>query len=268
MMKMNCDIIQDLIPSYVDGICSDATKEYVEEHVRECNQCRKQVEIYRDTEISDHNIEQKQIDGFKKYRRHMKSMNLLSMVLVLLLIGLGTYTFCTNYISLSTTVYYMMFPICMIGLYLITGEKRNMKRAKKKDYIVAALSIIDTVCAIGFMLYAVNCVISGKTVFSVENTQLGPFIHKVWGILFLLLVIGFVYLLLRMIRNNVNNKCMIGLQMMEMFLLLAYVTLLKKLTSIEAFYGVFTQTTVIIGVMGFAGIIVFAVIEQKAKKTI
>jgi hypothetical protein len=144
------------------------------------------------------------------------------------------------------------------------GKKGNMKRAEKKDYIVAALSIIDTVVAISFMLYAMNCIINGKKVFSVENAQLGPFINIVWGILFLLLVIGFVYLLLRMIRNN-NNKWMICLQMMEMFLLLAYVTLLSNLTSIEGFYAKFTQITVVIGTMGLAGIIVFAVIRQEGE---
>jgi hypothetical protein len=265
MNKMNCDIIQDLIPSYVDGICSDATKECVKEHVEECNKCRKLVEIYRDTEISDRNVEQKQIDGFKKFHSQIKLMNLFSLVLVFLLIGLGTYTFCTNFISLSTIIYYVLFPICMIGLYLYMGKKGNMKRAEKKDYIVAALSIIDTICAIGFMLYAMNCIINGKKVFSMEKAQLGPFINIVWGILFLLLVIGFVYLLLRMIRNNINNKWMVCLQMMGMFLLLAYVTLLSDLTSNEGFYAKFNQITVVIGTMGLAGVIVFAVIRHEGE---
>ncbi len=265
MKLMNCDIIQDLIPSYVDGICSDATKECVEEHVRECNQCRKRIEIFRDTEISDSNIEQKQIDVFKKFHSHMKFMKLFSVVLLLLLIGLGTYNFCTNYISLSAMIYYVLFPICMIGLYLFTGEKGDMKRSEKKDYIVAILSIIDIICAIGFMLYVINGVFNGKNMLSVGNAHLGPLMNKVWGILFLLLVISFMYLLFRMLRNNIYNICMMCLQMMGMFLLLTYVTLLRNLTSIKEFYGLFTQITVVIGTMGFIGIIAFAVIGQKRK---
>lgn len=43
-MKMHCDVIQDLIPSYLDGICSEKTKELVEEHLLECKQCRMFVE--------------------------------------------------------------------------------------------------------------------------------------------------------------------------------------------------------------------------------
>lgn len=268
MKIMNCDIIQDLIPSYVDGICSDASKECVEEHVRECNRCKKQVMIYQDAEISDSNIEQIQIDGFKKFHNKMKLMNLFSMVLVILLIGLGTYTFCTSYRILSTFSYYMLFPICMIGLYLFTTNKKHMQRLEKKDSIVAVLSLINIVFTIGFMFYVINCIISGKPVFSVKSAQLGPFINKVWGIQFLLFVIGFVYLLLRMIRNNINNKSMICLQMMGMFLLLAYVTVLKELISFEEIYGRFTQITVIIVTTGLIGSLLFAVIGQKGKKAI
>jgi hypothetical protein len=263
MKTMSCDIIQDLLPSYVDGICSDATKECVKDHMLECDQCKKLVEIYRDTEISDCSIEQKQIDGFKKFHRQLKLMNLFSIALVLLLTGLGTYTFCINYIILSTIIYYVLFPICMVGLYLFTTKKGHMKCAEKKDYLVAALSLLDTFCAIGFLLYSINCIMNGKLVFSVENEQLGPFINMVWGILFFLLVVGIVYLLLRMIRNNIKNQSIICLLMMGMFLLLAYVTLLKDLTSIDSFYSLFTQVTLIIGAMGLAGSIVFAVIGKR-----
>ena len=35
MKSRDCDIVKDLMPSYVDGICSDAAKEYVEEHAKE-----------------------------------------------------------------------------------------------------------------------------------------------------------------------------------------------------------------------------------------
>ncbi len=263
MKKINCDIIQDLIPSYLDGICSKSTKECVEEHISECNLCKEQIEIFRSTELTDGAIEQKQIDGFKKFHNQMRRTNLFSMALLLLLVCLGTYTFCNDYNSLSTIIYYVLFPICMIGLYLFTGKKEEMKRAQKKDYMVAVLSIIDSICAICFLLSAINFVRDGKSVFFVEAAQLGPFILKVWGILFLLLIIGFVYLLLRMFKNNINTTCILYLQMMGMFLLLAYVTLLRTLTSIEKVYETFTQTTVIIGITGIIGILVFVVTRKR-----
>ena len=41
-MKLSCDIVQDLLPLYEDDLCSQATREAVEEHLRECETCRKQ----------------------------------------------------------------------------------------------------------------------------------------------------------------------------------------------------------------------------------
>lgn len=38
-MKYNCDLIRDLLPLYVDKVCSKSSGEAVEEHVRECNAC-------------------------------------------------------------------------------------------------------------------------------------------------------------------------------------------------------------------------------------
>ena len=35
-MKITCDVIQDLMPSYIDGILSEDSKALVEEHMGTC----------------------------------------------------------------------------------------------------------------------------------------------------------------------------------------------------------------------------------------
>ncbi|QOV11513.1 anti-sigma factor family protein [Viridibacillus arvi] len=37
---MNCNIIKDLLPSYIDEICSEDTAKLVEGHVQHCDECR------------------------------------------------------------------------------------------------------------------------------------------------------------------------------------------------------------------------------------
>ena len=51
-MKYDCEVIKDLLPLYHDEICSENTKTIVEEHLQECESCRKLNE-----EIGDHGIE-------------------------------------------------------------------------------------------------------------------------------------------------------------------------------------------------------------------
>ncbi len=38
---MECEVIQDLIPLYLDDCCSEKSRSLVEEHLRECDRCRK-----------------------------------------------------------------------------------------------------------------------------------------------------------------------------------------------------------------------------------
>ena len=37
--NLPCEVVQDLLPSYIDGLTSEKTNELVEEHVEGCDQC-------------------------------------------------------------------------------------------------------------------------------------------------------------------------------------------------------------------------------------
>ena len=43
-MRIKCDVINDLLPLYVDDVLSDASRELVDEHIKECESCRKTLE--------------------------------------------------------------------------------------------------------------------------------------------------------------------------------------------------------------------------------
>ena len=39
-MKLSCKVVEDLLPMYYDGICSNDSAELIDEHLKECPQCR------------------------------------------------------------------------------------------------------------------------------------------------------------------------------------------------------------------------------------
>jgi len=39
-MKVTCEIIEDLLPLYLDDVCSTQSRQAVEQHLRECEKCR------------------------------------------------------------------------------------------------------------------------------------------------------------------------------------------------------------------------------------
>lgn len=42
---MNCNIVEDLLPSYVDGICSEETVAAVEKHIEHCQRCKDSMQM-------------------------------------------------------------------------------------------------------------------------------------------------------------------------------------------------------------------------------
>lgn len=43
-MNKNCEIVQDLLPLYCDGVCSEASTEMVKNHLLECKDCQQMLE--------------------------------------------------------------------------------------------------------------------------------------------------------------------------------------------------------------------------------
>lgn len=47
-MKITCDVIEDLLPLYVDDVASGDSRALIEEHLNECESCRKTLENMRE----------------------------------------------------------------------------------------------------------------------------------------------------------------------------------------------------------------------------
>lgn len=49
----DCDLVQDLLPLYLDDACSASSKKVVEEHLAECAACREVVQKLKDHTVED-----------------------------------------------------------------------------------------------------------------------------------------------------------------------------------------------------------------------
>lgn len=68
-MGVTCNVIEDLLPIYADGICSEDTKTIIEHHIAVCPECREKLEAM--TAKLEKNEKKAKIDNpFKKVRNH------------------------------------------------------------------------------------------------------------------------------------------------------------------------------------------------------
>lgn len=138
-MKYDCGLIKDLLPLYCDGVCSEQSKNAVEEHLEECEGCRK---IKADFESCDLNTrinlkeENSKIKFIKEIR---KKLNVRKIIISLVSAALT--------VAVISGVYYVLrIPKKPIEYYdgMVTVEEK----ANDVDFIYngKAFASIESVC--------------------------------------------------------------------------------------------------------------------------
>ncbi|MBQ5443124.1 MAG: zf-HC2 domain-containing protein, partial [Oscillospiraceae bacterium] len=81
MTNLPCEVVRDLLPSYVDGLTSETTGKLVEAHVEGCDACRAALQAMRAPEAEPENQENevKEIDFLKKNKKRNRKVLLGSL---------------------------------------------------------------------------------------------------------------------------------------------------------------------------------------------
>ena len=112
-MKISCNIIEDLLPLYVDDMVSEDSRQLVEEHLKACPTCRRmQEEIMRENHLTDVKkgsdsvqINKMEAELLKKIRCKIRKKRIASVLLAVAIVlaagGIGHYWYYDkeNYIS-------------------------------------------------------------------------------------------------------------------------------------------------------------------------
>ncbi len=104
---LTCEVVQDLLPSYVDGLTSDVSNQAVEQHLKICESCQKLYSEMREPmngeDMSEINDGQKadakrlsEIDYLKKIRKTNRMRILTAVLLVVIVVGVGIW--CKAYV--------------------------------------------------------------------------------------------------------------------------------------------------------------------------
>ena len=127
MKTLECDVIQDLLPSYSDKISSKATNKLVQEHLKQCENCKIVLEkMNNDIDISYEGNQNEKIDYLKGYKRKRKSLIIFSIVvtIIILLMIFGFNVFNKN-ILLDRLVYVDVNKFNVEYMYIKENEGRN-----------------------------------------------------------------------------------------------------------------------------------------------
>lgn len=77
-MNISCNIIEDLMPLYHDEVCSEESKKLIEEHLKECNECRNYLKSLRSENFQEKiniNTEEVKITALKELKKRLFRKN-------------------------------------------------------------------------------------------------------------------------------------------------------------------------------------------------
>ena len=91
--KKECEIVQDLLLSYVDDVLNNESKKLVEKHLIECSVCKKRLdEIRKDMKKNESN-QKKEIDYLKKIRRRARIKSIIIAIGIIFLLFFSFYLY-------------------------------------------------------------------------------------------------------------------------------------------------------------------------------
>lgn len=87
---MNCNIIKDLLPSYIDGICSEETVAAVEKHIEHCQGCKDTMQMMKQptVQIVETNVAAAK-EPFKRINKKRRFQVITAIVLSFMICIIG-----------------------------------------------------------------------------------------------------------------------------------------------------------------------------------
>ncbi len=274
MSGWNCDIVRDLVPSYLDDVCSDSTRQVVEEHTAECGECRDYLRMLEETRLVSDRAEQGELDYMKKVRGHFRQRNKAlagccalalcdAAVLWLVLMGrhfllgglLGDF-FCTVFVP------YLVLTAVLAWMFAEHREKPRLTGWRTVTGILGAAGILYSV---GIVEYFVRCAYDGRSVWGLEPQEMGPVLTGHLAAVALAELCMTLLTVVRSAREEQRLGLLPVVTLMGHFLSIALFITLASMANYEAYLGTLHR---LLGSMAAEGIAlgVFSTVIRRSSK--
>ena len=137
-MNLNCSIVDDLLPLYLEDICSEDSKVTLKEHLQECSDCREKLARMRNSDIISQAGKQEGkfpiADYAKKVKRHRIRVGILVTLISMLaacILSLCFLTISDMHKQANPTVFDIEE-----GVYNLTAADLETTAAEVGEYIL------------------------------------------------------------------------------------------------------------------------------------
>lgn len=267
MSKLSCDVVRDLVPTYVDGICSADTKTIVEQHLQECSSCKNLVEMIRETEIVTEASDIKEIDYMRKIKKSFTIKNIICIGALMLITAAVVGIFIQNYGIVPLPFYYILVPVWMLLLNLVSFDYISMTTNTKQKGIMTGIGC-------GMLTYTILLeflvVQWSKNDNVLAGTQLWSHsvLHMQLVALIILQLLSVIATWIISIRTGNSHIILMNINIVGCALSLLFSSLLRQLSEMENFVKIRNISLIVILLEGVVITGVLLLLNERKRKRI
>lgn len=174
MSRISCDVTKDLLSGYLDETCSGESRGLVEEHLQECECCRKFLAVLRE---EDAGKEELKLNYLNRVRRFMDIQSLAGIFLPLLILLAGFYSV-NRGLNFSELFYYLEMPVMMLLCAYALGKGRESRMPAGIQWLIPAAGVLLVSAAAVLRYVMIYEVTEYVQAVESESSNLGPVLHR------------------------------------------------------------------------------------------
>lgn len=224
-----CNIVKDLLPLYIEELCSEDSRQYVEEHLKTCEQCKESFTYLKYSELCVEAVEKKEINAFKKLEKWISGRILISYFLFLVAIVIGAGVLLCTVPQAPVQMYYILLPSVMLATGFTFHNVSMTDGGSKKTniwFVPQGIMILSSCILVFYMIFAVK---ENHIPFGIPVNKLGPVMDFLLRGSIILSLIIFITHLCQVGRKRIKYSMWCNLSMLCIFLNLMYDNFLHQM---------------------------------------
>ena len=177
MCTLHCDIIKDLIPSYVDEISSEETKKAVEAHLSQCQECRAYLDAVKSTEISAGEAGQGPLNFMKRVKQYYAHKNALGAALLFLFSLIVLPVIAHLHPNQENALYCIIFSGLAVGTYYLLSDYQVKPKGNWQKLLCGIVSALGILYSTYLIVALSRCILTGNEIFGMELSKSGPYFN-------------------------------------------------------------------------------------------
>lgn len=113
-MKITCNVIKDMMPGYIDDLCSDDTRKIVEEHIKSCPSCRNMLSDMQKPVLADAALQAEYVKA-KTPLKKIKQKHIKDIILTITMTAFVVIIF-TFLVQNIAAVHDFLYPKKVVGI--------------------------------------------------------------------------------------------------------------------------------------------------------